>query len=279
MSNQPAIVIRSTANPTVRRLVKLRDNRARRKANRLLVDGWRETSQAIKAGLEVIGIYVADVEGTPPSGDTNAESLLRQAQQSGRLFQVSAEIMERISYGQSSRGIVAELIPPERDLNKIQLPRHPLVLVLDQAEKPGNVGAVLRCADAAGVDAVLLSDCSVDLDNPNVIRNSQGAVFRVASAAASAAEIADFLTHQHIPASASRVEASKPLWQCDLVGPQAIIFGSEAKGLGDRWKSLHGKPVAGIHIPMTGTVDSLNLAVSVAIVAFEASRQRAKASN
>lgn len=283
MSEPGRIVLRSAANATVKHLVRLRENRYRRKMRRVIVDGWRETSQALAANLELVGLYRG--ENSPPTaGEEAADEVIANRSVAAKTTWVSDAILEKISYGQSVRGVVAEFEQPVDRLADLRLPASPLVLVLDKIEKPGNIGAVFRCADAAGVDAVLLSDCP-DRFNPNAIRNSVGAVFSVPSGSGDAASIAMFLAERGFTVFAARVESSMPLWSVDLCGPIAIVLGNEAAGLGDRWQHLPAKhgvtpveaaatSIAGVRIPMAGRVDSLNISVSAAVIAFEAVRQR-----
>ena len=276
MSQSDPIVIRSQANPTVRHLSRMRDNRARRRAGRVLVDGWRETAHALMGGLPLVGLYVAEDSPTPEP-EVLADRLLRSALEADAVRRkrqpVSTLILDKIAYGQSARGVVAEFEALPQRLDQLRLPEQPLVLVLDRIEKPGNLGAVFRCADAAGVDAVLLCDGG-DLYNPNAIRGSLGAVFRVPSGTGSERETAEFLRRHGLRPIAARVEAAESLWQADLRGPIAIVLGSEAHGLADRWRWLGDQLIEGLRIPMGGEVDSLNLSVSAAVIAFEASRQR-----
>jgi TrmH family RNA methyltransferase len=253
----------------------MRDNRARRKAGRVIVDGWRETALAIDAGLQLCGIYLSgsmsieDQTATDPS----SRYVLEHSAKSNLTTYVSDWIMEKIGYGQSSRGVVAEFVQPTLQLQKLKLPASPLILVLDRIEKPGNIGAVFRCADAGGLDAVLLCETH-DIFNPNAIRSSLGCVFHVPAAIGTQIEIEQFLLARSIRALAARVESSTSLWRADLGGPLAVILGSEAEGLGDRWQTLGDRPVEGIRIPMAGRADSLNVSVSAAVIAFEASRRR-----
>ena len=181
--------------------------------------------------------------------------------------------MERIAYGQSHRGVVAEFVQPTLSFASLVLPPSPLILILDQIEKPGNLGAIFRSADAAGIDAILLCETH-DLFNPNAIRSSLGSVFHIPSAAGDEQQIGQFLREQGIRPLAARVESATELWQCRLNGPLAIILGSEANGLGERWQSLAGAPIEGVRIPMLGRIDSLNVSVSAAVIAMEARRQR-----
>ena len=247
----------------------------------MIVDGWRECIRAFEAGLQLCGLYLPDTEADAPQRSTadsperdGARRLLSHARSLDQLYHVAGKPMQRISYGQSPRGIVAEFVEPDRSLQSLMLPPVPLLLILDQIEKPGNVGAVFRCADAAGLDAVLLCGGHGDLFNPNAIRGSLGAVFTVPAAIGSQAEVAAFLMLNHIRAVGARVESSKSLWDTDLTGPLAIILGSEAEGLGDRWRMLGDQAIQGIHLPMAGIVDSLNVSVSAAILAYEAIRVR-----
>jgi len=270
MSESKPVVVRSTSNSKIRHLIRMRNNRARRKAERVIVDGWRETGRAIDAGLTLIQIYLPE--------SSSERHIAHVAPHGDKTVLVSDSLMEKICFGDSPRSVVAEFERPVRPLDRLQLSDQPLILVLDRLEKPGNVGAIFRCADAVGVDAVLLCE-SADPFNPNAIRNSAGSVFHVPSASGTAVELADFLLGNEIAAIAARVESSKPLWDVDFRGPRAIIVGSEAEGLGDRWQSLRGSGSAatkidGVRIPMHGIGDSLNVSVSAALICYEACRQR-----
>ena len=183
--------------------------------------------------------------------------------------------MARIAYGESSRGVVSEFVQPDHSLEDLSLPANALVLVLDSLEKPGNIGAVFRCADAAGVDAVILCGGGSDIYNPNAIRSSLGTVFQIPTAVGSETEVARFLCDQKIRPLAARVESSDELWATDFSGSIAVIVGSEANGLGERWQhDANNVVIHGVRIPMFGKVDSLNVSVSAALVLFEARRQR-----
>ncbi|MCS7471232.1 RNA methyltransferase [Stieleria sp. ICT_E10.1] len=275
----PRHLLTSTSNPTVKHLVKMRDNRARRRAGRVLVDGWRETQRAIESGLDAIGIYVVAGRGdaTPTHGQSahpqsDAERFVTESA-ARALVDVSPTVMQKIAYGQSERGVVAEFAAPEWGLSELRLPDAGLVLVLDQIEKPGNIGAAFRCADAAGADAVILCPAAADRFNPNAIRNSLGAVFSVPSATADEPDAKAWLAELGYRICAARVESSRPLWQADLTGRLALVIGSEARGLGDHWQS-DDVTVDAIRIPMAGNVDSLNASVSAAVLLYEAKRQR-----
>ncbi len=273
--------ITSPANATIKRLVRMRDNRFRRRSQRLLVDGWRESARAIEAGLTLVGCYVGS-DSWPPTTDSwsvhdrEAAEIIRGAVSgNAAMVRISESLFERIGYGQSPRGIVTEFVEPDRQLTQLRLPADPLVLVLDGIEKPGNLGAIFRCADAAGVDAVILSSCECDLHNPNAIRSSLGAVFSVPAAAATREAVHDFLVQQQIRPLAARVESSQPLWSVPMSGRLAILVGSESRGLGEHWQTIASNAsIESVRIPMAGQVDSLNVSVSAALLVYEAVRKR-----
>lgn len=258
----------------------MRDNRARRKAGRVIVDGWKETGLAIEAGLKLCGLFLPE---SVPAGTGGSEPLpthapelrtvLKLPEVAAKTARVSVAVMEKISYGQSNRGVVAEFERPTWSLDQLDLPESPIILVLDRIEKPGNVGAVFRCADAAGIDAVLLCD-SCDLFNPNAIRSSLGTVFHVRAASGTESQVKQFLINHGIRVLAARVESSCSVWSARLAGPLAIVLGNEAEGLADRWRELNNCPVEGIRVPMAGRIDSLNVSVTAALIAFEAKRRR-----
>ncbi|QDV64956.1 TrmH family RNA methyltransferase [Crateriforma conspicua] len=298
MTSSTRPILRSPANPTIRRLVRLRDNRRRRQFGRFLIDGWRETAAAVQSGLCPEAVYVSANPGSDSGkqADAAASDMVsatgeaawsdwlpgdefdldaRTVLKATPIIQpVSPAVMSRISYGQNARGAVAEFLQPDWSLSRLDLPASPLLLVLDSIEKPGNLGAVFRSADAAGVDAILITGESVDPFNANAIRSSLGTLFTVPAAVADRDQVAEFLNSRNILAYAARVEAAELLWECDLTGPVAVVLGSEAKGLGNHWRSCGGHPVRGIRIPMSGSADSLNLSISAAVIAFEAARRR-----
>lgn len=284
MSESKPIIVHSAANPRIRHLLRMRDNRARRKAGRVLVDGWRETAAAIEAGLRLCQLALAermlplrDLAPHPELPPEFDRVLAADPRQSQTLW-LSDPLLRKVAYGNSQRGVVAEFERPERGLERLELPGNPLLLVLDRIEKPGNLGAIFRVADAAGVDAVLLCD-SADVFNPNAIRSSLGGVFQVPSAEGSENELRQFLGVRGTRLVAARVESAQPLWSADLTGPVAIIVGSEADGLGCRWQPASAEApaagqVEGLRIPMQGRGDSLNVSAATAVICYEALRQR-----
>ncbi len=184
---------------------------------------------------------------------------------------VAPNVYERIAYRGSTEGIVAVIRSRELALSDLQLPASPLIVVLESVEKPGNLGAVLRSADAAGADAVLVCDPLTDLWNPNLIRASVGAVFTVPCVACSSEAAIAFLRARGIRILTAQLQDSSLYYDCDMTGGTAIVMGTEATGLTPVWREAAD---AHIRIPMLGRLDSLNVSVSAAILLFEAVRQR-----
>ncbi|MEO9935490.1 RNA methyltransferase [Rhodopirellula bahusiensis] len=269
--------IRSLQNAAVRRIVSLRRSRKRRAAGVVLVDGPRESLRAIEAGLKLAAFYEIESKASDSANQSEMPEQAvarRHAMDAGVHRWVTADVFRKIAYTASTDRCVAEFVAPDDSLE--QLANHSsfndgLILVLDRVEKPGNLGAVFRSADAAGVSAVLLSDCPSDRFNPNAIRGSLGAVFTVPSASGSGSDVSSFLQTHGYRVAAMRVEGSRPLFEFDLRGKVAVVLGSEADGLAGRWAGDSVEPVA---LPMAGHVDSLNVSVSAAVVAYETVRQR-----
>jgi TrmH family RNA methyltransferase len=179
--------------------------------------------------------------------------------------------MQRLCFGERAEGLLAVGVTPPRPLDELKLPERPLVAVLEGIEKPGNVGAILRSADGAGVDAMIVADPATDLFNPHAIRASLGTVFTVPTAAASSAEAAAWLRARRLPIFAARVEAAVPYAQVDFCRGAAIVLGSEAAGLSGVWS---GTDVTAVSLPMRGAADSLNVSAAAAVLFYEALRQR-----
>ena len=188
-----------------------------------------------------------------------------------KVFEVSEEVYAKISYREGTEGVIAEVKAKERRLEELALPEKPLVVVLESVEKPGNLGAVLRSADAAGADAVLICDPLTDLWNPNLIRASIGAVFTVPCVACSSEAAIAFLKERGILILTAQLQDSSLYYDCDMTGGTALVMGTEATGLTPAWRAAAD---AHIRIPMLGALDSLNVSVSAAILLFEAVRQR-----
>lgn len=201
-------------------------------------------------------------------GGQTAASPLESARQ---IVNVPVELYNKIAYRGGTEGIIAEVKVKERTLESLELPENPLVVILESVEKPGNLGAVLRSADAAGADAVLICDPLTDLYNPNLIRASIGAVFTVQTVCCSSEEAINWLKANKIKLYTAQLQDSSWYYDTDMKGATAIAIGTEATGLTDAWRDAAD---AHIKIPMLGELDSLNASVSAAILLFEAVRQR-----
>lgn len=259
--------ITSAQNPRIKRAVRLRTSRGRRQQQRMILDGTREIQRAYRAGIELTEVYVC--AGLCQAA---AQTLVGQLSREGvELIEVTEPVFRKLAYGERHEGLVALAPLPAVDLARLTPTPNALIAVLERIEKPGNVGAVLRSADAAGVQALILADGTTDLYHPNTIRASLGAVFSVPVAAAPAPQVRGWLKQQGFTILATRVDAA---WRYDQVaydGRVAVVLGSEAQGLSDCWK---GPEITKIGLPMCGVVDSLNVSVAAAVVFFEAWRQR-----
>ena len=251
-----AELLTSPQNPKIKDLLNLETKSRERKARGLfVVEGRREYERARAAGWQTETLFVR--EGEPEAGEAD--------------FLVSGRLYEKIACRGGTEGIVAVMRAQERRLADLALPASPLILVLERVEKPGNLGAVLRSADAAGVSAVLVCDPLTDLYNPNLIRASLGALFSVPTVACSSQEAYEWLSAHGIAILTAQLQDSTLYYDTDMVRPTAIVFGAEDTGLSDFWRE---RADAHIRIPMAGAMDSLNVSVSAAILAFEAVRQR-----
>jgi TrmH family RNA methyltransferase len=261
--------IESPANPRVRAAAGLRERRQREATGLTLVDGGREARRAIEAGVEVETAFVCqDLLATDDA--RAAINALARAQGRRELVPVTRRAFEKLAYGDRADGIVLVVRPRVQSLTELELPEQPLVVVTEDVEKPGNVGAILRSADGAGADAVVAVG-GTDLFNPNVIRASVGTVFSVPVAAAPAIEVAAWLQAHGIRTVATRVDATLLHVDADLRGPLALVLGSEAMGLSTDWS---GEDVESVRLPMEGVADSLNVSAAAAILLYEAWRQR-----
>ena len=264
--SQP-LVITSTTNPRVAAAAALRDRRARDEAGLTLVDGVRELSRAIEGGARVVEVFL-------DAGSASADALevVERARAAGAtVTAVGATVIDRLAFGDRSEGLVATVAIPDLAIDALGLPADPLVLVLEAVEKPGNLGAVMRTADGAGVDAVILADPRPDPFNPNAVRASLGTIFATRLAAAPSGEARAWLATRDIRILSARVDGSVDYTEADLRGAIAIVLGSEAGGLTDAWS---GAGVAAIRLPMLGIADSLNVSIAAAVLAYEARRQR-----
>jgi TrmH family RNA methyltransferase len=259
--------ITSVQNAGVKRVMRLRGKKGRDAKNLTIVEGVRELRQAFQAGLRIPavyfcreGIYWCPVEFI---AELEAKGL--------KLYDTSCTVFDKIVYGDRTEGILGLVEPPERKLDGLKLQKDPLVVVLESVEKPGNLGAVLRTADGAGADALIVCDEKTDLFNPNVIRASLGTIFSVPTVSCSNQAALQFLRGQGIKIIAAVVGAQEEYFKKDLKAGCAIVLGSEQDGLSDFWMKNADEKVC---IPMSGKVDSLNVSVSAAVLVYEVVRQR-----
>lgn len=262
-------MITSLQNQRVKDAVKLRDRRQREKQGRFVIDGIRELDRALDAGIMPADVFICPELCT---GD-EARRVTAKIEQlhPASLQPVTAEVFEKLAFGERVEGILAVALTPRRTLDDLQLPSDATVCVLESVEKPGNLGAVLRSADAAGVSAVIVADERTDLYNPNAVRASMGALFTVPTAVADAATTLDFLRRLGFTMWAARVGSGPCYTDVDYKGPTAMILGSEAEGLSARFWAEDIRP---LHLPMLGRADSLNVSVAAAVLFYEVLRQR-----
>ena len=288
--------ITSPSNPKIKRLLALQQkSSARCEAGLFVVEGQRELQHCLDAGFEIDTLFVCpELHGSQPlktSGFAGplppqsggplpltsrgwlrfSEAAAASASGQPKYFEVSEEVYAKIAMREGTEGVIAEVRTPERRLEELALPERPLVVVLESVEKPGNLGAVLRSADAAGADAVLFCDPLTDLWNPNLIRASIGAVFTVPCVECSSAEAIAFLKARGIRILTAQLQDSSLYYDCDMTAGTALVMGTESTGLSEAWRAAAD---AHIRIPMLGALDSLNVSVSAAILLFEAVRQR-----
>ncbi len=256
-------IITSAQNPKIKKLLQLQQKSSeRRKEGLFVVEGRRELMHCLEAGYEVDTLFYCN------NVSSDVADLMSSCK---RAFAVSADVYAKIAYRGSTEGVVAEVKSRHHTLADLKLSEHPLIVVLESVEKPGNLGAVLRSADAAGADAVIVCDPLTDLYNPNLIRSSLGAIFSVQSAACTSEECIEYLKAKGIAILTAQLQDSSLYYETDMKRATAIVIGTESTGLSDAWRLAAD---AHIRIPMLGKMDSLNASVSAAILLFEAVRQR-----
>lgn len=283
--------ITSAQNRKVKELLTLVEkSKARSAAGLFVVEGQRELGHCLDAGFipetlficgEVMAVQNNVVNGAKTGhlaenieGKEGLDALIAKAEVlNPRLgvVQIPAFLYEKVAYRGSTEGIIAEVHSVPRSLENLRLGERPLVMVLESVEKPGNLGAVLRSADAAGADAVIVCDPLTDIWNPNLIRSSVGAVFSVPVAVCTSADAIAFLKKRGIRILTAQLQDSEWYYDTDMTGATALVMGTESTGLTQAWRDSAD---AHIKIPMLGRLDSLNVSVSAAVLLYEAVRQR-----
>ncbi len=261
--------ITSLQNSKVKHLITLQQKSSARRANGLfVVEGLREFYHCVNAGYVVEALFYCPEILTNAAETQSLYDMLGSIQS----YEVTKEVYGKMAYRGGTEGVMAEIRAQKKTLADLNLPENPLIMVLESVEKPGNLGAVLRSADAAHADAVIVCDPLTDLFNPNLIRSSIGAVFTVPTVASSSEECICFLKARGITILTAQLQDSHLYYDTDMCRGTAIVMGTEATGLTQVWRQAAD---AHIRIPMLGRLDSLNVSVSAAILLFEAVRQRA----
>jgi RNA methyltransferase, TrmH family len=262
------VIITSATNPRIKRLVALRDRRDRDREGVFVVEGMRALDRLLAAGRAVQELYVQ-----PDALDDSAMTVVEELYRSGvEIVELSGYAMEKASYRDSPEGILAVCPQWQMALSDVVLSAVPLVLIVEGVEKPGNLGAVLRTADATGCDCVVVCDQVVDVFNPNVIRAATAVVFSMPVVAASYADVLAWVRMNGLQTVATTPETETLHWDVDLRLPTAILMGAEDVGLTQAW--IDAADVRA-KLPMAGQADSLNVSVATAVVLYEAVRQRA----
>lgn len=259
--------ISSLQHSLVKNVVRLQQKAsARREQNLFVIEGRREVSLALKAGIRPINVIICDEIYAP---EKSYEIDLSEI--SDVVTPVTKGVYEKIAYRGDTQGVIMIAPQPQTTLKEITLPKNPMVIVLESVEKPGNLGGILRTADAAGVDAIIVCDPHTDIFNPNVIRSGLGCLFSIPVALCTNDEAYKWLNENKIKIFSASLQAAKWYHETDLTGAVAMAFGSESKGLTQFWYDVADKA---IQIPMLGKIDSLNVSTSVAVMVYEAQRQR-----
>lgn len=261
--------INSVQNPLIRQTLVLMDkSRERKKKGLFILEGIKELELAIKGGytLKTLFYYPELI-----SHDTILEHL-KGVGELPELVSISKEAFQKLTYRDSTGGILAVAKTKEHTMDQLKYSnKNPLILVAEAPEKPGNIGALLRTADAAGLDAVIIANPKSDLYNPNIIRSSVGCLFTTNIGMGSTEEIISHLKKNHITIHCAALTASKAYTLVDFTQPSALVVGTEATGLSEEWLQNSDQNII---IPMRGEIDSMNVSVSAAILIFEALRQR-----
>ncbi len=256
--------ITSIQNPFIKSLVLLQEKaKARRQSGTFLIEGKREIEIALKGGYEIeTFLFLPELI---PENETH------QLPKSAEFIEISKEVYQKLAYRDTTEGILAVAKTKSLQLSDLKLSQNPLILVAEAPEKPGNIGALLRTADAANLDAVIIANPKSDLYNPNIVRSSVGCLFTNQIATGSTTEIITFLKERNITIYCATLQNSTSYHTQEYTNPTALVVGTEATGLTQEWRDA---ATQNIIIPMQGEIDSMNVSVAAAILIFEAKRQR-----
>ena len=257
--------ITSVQNPYIKSLVQLQEKaKVRKQTGSFLIEGQREIELAVKGGYEIETILICtDLVQHFENLNINSSKF--------QLIEISKEVYQKLAYRDTTEGILAIAKTKSLSLSDLKLSKNPLILVGESLEKPGNIGAILRTADAANVDAVIIANPKSDLYNPNIVRSSVGCLFTRQIAMGTTEEVIAYLKANNINIYSATLQDSTEYHTQDFTTPTALVVGTEATGLSEKWRVESTKNII---IPMQGEIDSMNVSVAAAILLFEAKRQR-----
>lgn len=257
-------LITSTANPKVKSLVKMRRGTDPDESGLILIDGIREVRQALENNIKIEEVYYC-------RDFLKDEQLLETNFKDCSLFKVSASVFSKIAFGDRKEGIVALAVRPKTDLRQLKVDKDSIFVVVEKVEKPGNLGAIMRTCDAAGVSALIVCEGKTDIYSPNVVRASMGGCFSLSIVSSLRAQTIEWLKSKKINIICATPDAETNYWQQNFNFPCAVVLGSEDKGVSDTFKSASDSLAK---IPMKGKLDSLNVSASAAIILYEILRQQ-----
>lgn len=258
-------LITSVQNPYIKWLVQLQEKaKTRRQESSFLIEGQREIIFAQKGGYKIVTVlFLPEL--------ISENKINKLIDRDTEVIEINKEVYQKLAYRDTTEGIIAVAKSKNLQLSDLKLNTNPLILVAEAPEKPGNIGALLRTADAAALDAVIIANPKTDLYNPNIVRSSVGCLFTNQIATGSTQEIIDFLKQKNINIFCATLQDSTFYHTQNYTEPTALVVGTEATGLSDEWRKASTKNII---IPMQGEIDSMNVSVAAAILIFEAKRQR-----
>lgn len=259
----------SVDNPKIKKLIHLREKRERDETSLFLIEGYREILRAEAGKVEIQKLFLCPELFL----GENEDALIQKVKKGGaEVIRCSEKVFHKVSYRDRPDGLLAEAKMMKKELSSLQKTKHPLFVVAEHIEKPGNLGTILRTADAAGANGVIVADRCTDIYNPNVVRASVGTLFTLPVVETSSEEAIAWLKKNGVHILAATPHAKKLYTEVDMKAPLAIVVGAEQVGLSERWMKEADLQV---RIPMHGVADSLNVAMATTILLFEAVRQRA----
>jgi len=260
--------ITSPSNPRIKKIVKLKTRKARDLSGLSIIDGIREVTRALEAKASIEEIFMSPEVLMRQAGQAAVDNILSWGIP---VTEVSKEVLSKISFGDRLEGVVAICKPKTNKISQLRIKENPFLVILENVEKPGNLGAILRTCDGAGVDALILCESKIDIFNPNTIRSSIGAVFSVPVYQATNQQALNFCKENNITILSACPQGQQTYYTADLKGSLAIVLGREDTGLSEFWSKASDIKAS---IPMRGKADSLNVSNAAAILIYEALRQR-----